>query len=156
MITEKEAKERLRKKGGHCYLTRYSKSQDCYVLSVLKPQQSKQFWNFKIAITEKEEKRIDGLTKKFGNITSLLEYYEHNRIDPGLRSIGRACKLNEDKLCFLLWTLILFLLSSECMQRVGHCCTSTAHSILCEIAQLLILSSDIQPMPALCPIRMLW
>lgn len=102
-ITGEEAKERLKKKGCHCYLTRYSKSQNCYVLSVLKPQQSMDFvWNFKIVFSKDEKKKICGLTKEFDNIIALLEHYEHNRIDPGLSSIGQACRLNENKPCFLM------------------------------------------------------
>ena len=90
-ITGEEAEKRLRKKGGHCYLTRYNKASHYYILSVFKPQQPRDVVrHFKI-VMDNGRKRIDGLDKEFRDVASLLEHYEHWRIDPGLRSIGQAC-----------------------------------------------------------------
>jgi hypothetical protein len=46
--------------------------------------------HFKIIIEDDGGHKIDGKQLTFNDIRSLLEYYEHNRIDPALRSIGKA------------------------------------------------------------------
>lgn len=96
-ITGEEAKRRLTLCGGHCYLTRYSRIQGCYVLSVYKYHRSlsPEIEHFEIVIENTNKHRIKGKAKTFNNIQSLLEYYELNRIDPALKSIGRAYTENE-------------------------------------------------------------
>jgi hypothetical protein len=90
-ITGREAEKRLRKNGGHCYLTRYSKFQKCYILSIHKAQKHSRpvIEHFKIIIEGDGKHKIDGKDKTFDGIKELLEYYEGNRIDPALKSIGQ-------------------------------------------------------------------
>jgi hypothetical protein len=91
-ITGHEATRRLKRCGGHCYLTRYSTARECYVLSVhehrkpLKPV----IRHYKIIVRDDGKAKIDGKRNTFPGIRSLLEYYERNRIDPGISSIGQA------------------------------------------------------------------
>lgn len=62
MITGKEAEQRLKKHGGHCYLTRYSKIKDCYILSVYEHLNAST-WHFKIAIDKDGKHKILERTK---------------------------------------------------------------------------------------------
>ena len=90
-ITGEEAELRLRKNGGHCYLTRFNKDLKCYILSVYEKQGSSAIMrHFKILIVNGKRKKIDGLNREFDDVISLLEYYEQHRVDPALRSIGKA------------------------------------------------------------------
>ena len=91
-ITGEEAKRRLELCGGHCYLIRYSRKQECYVLSVYKHHefQDPVIEHFQLVIDNATKHRIKGKAKTFTSIQSLLKYYEQNRIDPALRSIGRV------------------------------------------------------------------
>ena len=91
-ITGDEAERRLEQHGGHCYLTRYSQIRGCYVLSVYKQHRltSAVKDHYEIVIESRKKYRIKGKTKTFDSIQSLLGYYEQNRIDPTLRSIGLA------------------------------------------------------------------
>ena len=106
-ITGDEAERRLKEKGGHCYLTRFSKFHDCYILSVYKKQHPDDvFEHFKI-IVKNGKKSIDGLDREFDDIHSLLGHYEHQRIDAGLKSIGKAYTEDDyakeqDKKCTIL------------------------------------------------------
>ena len=94
-IAGDDAVRRLKRQGGHCYLTRYSKVHECYVLSVLQHQKPMEpvVEHFALAIKNGGIK-VAGKYKTFDNIGALLQYYEHNRIDPGIKSIGQA--LTED------------------------------------------------------------
>ena len=91
-ITGEQAEQRLRKCGGHCYLTRFSKKRGYYVLSVhehrkpLKPV----IKHFKIVIHKNGGTKIEGKSNTFRGIQPLLEHYEKNRIDPAMSSIGNA------------------------------------------------------------------
>lgn len=98
-ITGEEAKRRLGQCGGHCYLTRYSRNQDCYILSVYECQKplDPTMEHFEITIHNNGRLGIRGKNKAFNNIRSLLEHYEQNRIDPALRSIGEAYTEKEYK-----------------------------------------------------------
>jgi hypothetical protein len=46
--------------------------------------------HFKIIIEDDGGHKIDGKQLRVDDIQSLLQHYEHNRIDPALRSIGKA------------------------------------------------------------------
>ena len=51
--------------------------------------------HFKIAFKKSEESnhrvyKLEGKDAEFNGITKMLTYYENNRIDPALRSIGRC------------------------------------------------------------------
>ena len=90
-ITGEEAERRLKQHGGHCYLTRYSRMRECYVLSVFehvqKPMQP-QVDHFEIVVEEDGRHRIKGKTADFDNVVQFLLHYEHNRINPAFKSIG--------------------------------------------------------------------
>lgn len=91
-ISGQEAERRLNKSGGHSYLTRYSKEHECYILSVYEQQRHSEptICHFKIVIEDNGERRIDGKEAAFQDIHSLLGHYEVERIDPALRTIGKA------------------------------------------------------------------
>ena len=94
-ITGKEAERRLKKHGGHCYLTRHSESLDCYVLSIFKKQKSipPTKKHYKITIKDDGRIAIEGKERDFADIEELLQYYQANPIDPALSSIG--CEYTE-------------------------------------------------------------
>ena len=86
-----EAERRLRQFHAHCYLTRFSDRSDCYVLLVYMQQTPIDVMkHFKIIIKDGKV-LIDGKDEEFDDISQLLAYYENNRIDPALESIGRNC-----------------------------------------------------------------
>ena len=89
-ITGEEAEERLRQHGGHCYLTRYSRMKECYVLSVFEHQKplNPEIDHFEIVVESDGKHRINGKSMAFNSIHQLLEYYEQNRINPAFKSIG--------------------------------------------------------------------
>lgn len=93
VINSREAKKRLKARGDHCYLTRYSEKRRSYVLSVYKKRPQKVCLHFEISIENKgcrKVYKIKGLTKEFNKIEDLLKHYEGTRIDPALKSIGRC------------------------------------------------------------------
>lgn len=87
-INGKEAERRLKKFGGHCYLTRYSKVHKCYVLSVYQYRRHPHpaTGHFEIVIENSGDLQIKGKNRSFENIQLLLQHYE---IDPDFKSIGR-------------------------------------------------------------------
>ena len=96
-ITGEEAIYRLRASGHHlCYLTRYSKLQKSYVLTVYQIQQrmNDDEMHFKIVI-ENERYKIDGTKRDFEDIDHLLEFYEEHRIHRTLRKIGERYTQDE-------------------------------------------------------------
>ena len=86
-ISSKEAEKRLRRKGGHCYLTRYSNTHSCYILSTLQSRPTPTIRHYRIE-KDKQKYRIKGKTLTFDGINELLTYYEENSIDPALINIG--------------------------------------------------------------------
>lgn len=102
-IRGEEAERRLKEFGTNCYLTRYSRSQGCYMLSVYKPELFAEqiehgIKNFKITITRVSHRRVFSSrsnqyqigARKFNSPAEMLQYYEKNRIDPGFQDIGRC------------------------------------------------------------------
>jgi hypothetical protein len=90
-IGGEEARRRLNQKGSHCYLTRYSKKNKCYVLSVYEdrlPPMDPVVEHFKIVVNNTGKLKIGEKEQTFDDIESLLRHYEKNRINPDLRSIG--------------------------------------------------------------------
>jgi hypothetical protein len=97
-LTGEEAEQRLKVCGGHCHLTRFSKNNDCYILSVYKQQRSipPVYEHYKIGITDNKKIMIKGKKEKeFDSIEDLLRYYMTQPIDTALSSIGRAYTENE-------------------------------------------------------------
>ena len=105
-ISGEEAERRLKQCGKrHCYLTRYSERQKSYILSIYEKTPNDVMRHFKIIIVSKDVNsriyKIEEKDQEFESIDSLLAHYEGNRIDPALRSIGRAISKNPKK-CIIL------------------------------------------------------
>ena len=104
-ITGEEAERRLKKHNHHCYLTRYSKAQKSYMLSVYEYQRPLHVYeHFKIVFNDENKIHIEGKNTPFDNIHALLHHYEQNRINPSLKTIGRAYteEQHRAKLCTIL------------------------------------------------------
>ena len=85
-----EAERRLKQFNAHCYLTRFSEHNDCYMLSVFQQQTPRDVMkHFKIIIKDDRKHLIDGKDEEFNDINQLLAHYENNRIDPSFRTIGQ-------------------------------------------------------------------
>ncbi len=98
-ITGEEAERRLKLFDRHCYLTRFSKNSDCYVLSVYQRQRPDDIAiHFEIVINQNGKLNIKGKTREFDDIRQLLRHYEQHRIDPALKNIGRICTQQEYEL----------------------------------------------------------
>ena len=88
-ITTTEAEKRLQKCDENCcYLTRYSKNNKSYVLSVCQKRPIQGIEHFGIEVQDGKCK-IQGKTEEFPNINQLLEHYEQNVIDPSFITIGK-------------------------------------------------------------------
>ena len=87
-ITSEEAKRRLQMWGGLCYLTRFSKSNQRYMLSVYQDKLDI-IKHFRLLIDrDRNYAQIQGKRQSFKNIDRLLHHYEYERISPAFRSIG--------------------------------------------------------------------
>ena len=87
-ITSDEAEHRLQKCGGHCYLTRFSESNERYILSVYQDIPTYTIKHYRITV-ERGDIYIEGKKRYFDSIRELLAFYENNRIDPAFKTIGR-------------------------------------------------------------------
>ncbi len=99
-ITGDEAEKRLKLCSNHGYLTRHSKKNQSYVLSVHKQTGLEDvFKHFPILFTNGDSKmyQIGVGCKEFANLLEMLNFYERNRIDPSLKSIGTH--VTEDEYC---------------------------------------------------------
>ena len=108
-ITTREAEKRLKQKSGRRYLTRYSRKNKCYILSInqnVPTETSKHY----IIDRDREKYRIRGKEKEFTDIEELLAHYEENPIDPDLKDIGK--KYTEEEYT-----------RDERLNRQGCCCT---------------------------------
>jgi hypothetical protein len=96
-LTGDEAERRLKVCDGHCYLIRFSKAQDCYMLSVYRKERSMPLVkeHYGINITDNDKIMIEGNEKEFDSLEALLCYYQDNPIDTALSSIGRRYTENE-------------------------------------------------------------
>ena len=98
IISTREAQKRLKQRGGSCYLTRYSRRKQSYILSIYKSNPTK---TFKHLIIDKdrghkgEQFKIRDKDIVFNTIEEMLTYYEKNAIDPDFKNIGR--KYTEDE-----------------------------------------------------------
>ena len=94
-ITGEEAERRLKLVGTNSYLTRYSKKEESYVLTVFKKESPEDvIMHFKIII-QNDKHNIDGKQLKFDDIRSLLEHYESIRLDPDIKTIGQKHTLKD-------------------------------------------------------------
>ena len=105
-INKEEAERRLSLYGKHSYLTRYSRRKGQYMLTVFQRQTPKdEVIEFKITINNGKyciEGREDN---EYGDIGSLLHYYENHRIHPSFKTIGKSYtleKYNMRKQCQIL------------------------------------------------------
>lgn len=92
-ITGSEAKEKLMEHGATCYLTRYSRVREDYILSVLTNTRSEDeltIHNFTISI-EGHRYEIDGTEYPFDSIHDLLKFYEHTPVSHKVSHIGAPC-----------------------------------------------------------------
>ena len=107
-ISGKEAERRLKMRGGHCYLTRYSKNKKSYILSVYKEQRSLEpiIEHYKITVKGSGRLYIEGTDKEFDKIHKLLSHYEKHPITCAISSIGHAYTekqyTSQDKGCIIL------------------------------------------------------
>ncbi len=94
-ITAKEAEERLKRRGSHCYLTRYSNTNGCYILSIYQSTPTTTVKHFKIDKSRDGKFKIKNKQMEFDSIEELLAHYEEHTIDPAFKNIGR--KYTEDE-----------------------------------------------------------
>ena len=93
-ITGAEAERRLKLIGTNSYLTRYSNKKKSYVLTVFKQQIPEDvIKHYKIVI--QNGYKIDGKQFMCGDIRTLLEHYEKNRLDPAIKAIGEKHTLKD-------------------------------------------------------------
>ena len=94
---EAEFKLRRLKKGGNCYLIRYSKERQHYVISVIGRQSERDpptVSHFKLDIMQEGDHimfEIEDTENKFSSISSLLEFYQEHPVSHSVSSIGEAC-----------------------------------------------------------------
>ena len=94
-ITSTEAKRRLQKHGRRCYLTRYSESNTCYILTVYQEKPAEIIKHFRLRI-DRGLAQVEEKGMSFTNIWRLLNYYENHRIDPAFKNIGESYPEYED------------------------------------------------------------
>ena len=106
-IPGEEARRRLKKSGlNHCYLTRYSDADKHYKLTIyMKQRPLEVVKNFRILLEGGGRCRIEGKEEIFDSIEQLLEHYEHNRLDPAFKTIGK--NYTEDAYRHNKWCTIL-------------------------------------------------
>lgn len=97
--TGKEAESMLKKRGGICYLLRYSESHKKFKLSVLSKENNVPFsQHFRIkttSILDQTEYEIEGTSKRFDTISELLAHYEKNPVNDQISSIGTVYEEEE-------------------------------------------------------------
>ena len=101
-ISGREAEKRLHENTGHCHLTRYSKRQDCYVLSVQFTKGDKNdIKHFRIVDDKATSLDSDGSKVEFDSFEHLLNHYRHHPLTPEVSStIGQPCQTQ--KCCVVL------------------------------------------------------
>ena len=79
--------------GGNCYLTRYSKTRESYVLSAIVFHDGiREPVHIKLNVdTEKRCHSLEGTEKIFRTLDELLNYFEKNPLSSDIRSIGSPC-----------------------------------------------------------------
>ena len=88
-ISAQEAERRLKKYGGNrCYLTRFSRTNNRYVLSVCQKIPTQEIEHYGIDIQDGKYK-IQGKEDIFNDITQMFEHYEQKRLDPAFKNIGK-------------------------------------------------------------------
>ena len=88
-ITAVEAEKRLKKCGDDCcYLTRYSESNESYVLSVCQKRPTPAIKHFGIDVQGGKCNIRGNQEEMFDDITQMLRNYEQKRLDPAFRTIG--------------------------------------------------------------------
>ena len=100
-----EAEERLRMTGMHCYLTRFSESQQCNFLTVITWQKQcaeHRIYNFKI-ITGFISVELDGRSETFSNVEEMLRSYSNKRIHHSVENIGEPLTINNHKRILKNW-----------------------------------------------------
>ena len=77
----------------NCYLTRYSKNNEAYTLSVIYIHNNQdRVSHLKLSIDdEKSQYSLEGKKKTFTTLNDLLQTYEHSPLSPEIRSLGSPC-----------------------------------------------------------------
>ena len=95
-LSGEDAIKRLKKAAADAYLTRFSRSYDCYILTLLKRSTHAIPGHFKLAINRNTQRYfVHGMEKTFGGMDELLAWYENNRIHPLFDTIGRRLTVQE-------------------------------------------------------------
>ena len=98
-MTADKAEENLRRCRGNCYLIRYSKSKQSYVLSVVRRDAENpipHIQHYKLIITKKDGNsrdsvyEIEGSEERFSDISDLLKFYQAHPLTRSNRTIGGA------------------------------------------------------------------
>lgn len=91
------AEQILKTQRGTCYLTRYSKRRDCYVLSLqfVKGPENVVIYHFRI-IVDGDRIWLDQVGGKveFGSLQSLLHHYQRHPLNHEIHSIGQEYRNN--------------------------------------------------------------
>lgn len=99
VINMKGAELKLRQNGGNSFLTRYSKSNQMYVLTVLNYKEGESFCrDFKIKFKRENDHstyEIIGTQLEFNDISRLLDFYQYNPLSSIISSVGNFVTLGE-------------------------------------------------------------
>ena len=88
-VGAEEAERRLKKCDGDCcYLTRYCEADGKYVLSVSQKRPTLSIKHFQIDVRD-GKCNVHEKPNVFNDITQMLQHYEHNRLDPAFKTIGK-------------------------------------------------------------------
>lgn len=100
-ITGSHAVSKLKEKGGNCYLTRWSHSQQLFVLTVLRRGTDDNGHQFNIEICKNDDYfdepltsvtyEIKGTQMQFYDIHRMLEFYHNNSVSHEVDGIGDCC-----------------------------------------------------------------
>lgn len=89
-ISGETAEMRLQRKGGLCYLFRYSKSSNMYQLAIVDCNQKVEHFELEID-RDKPMFSLKGTKQEFRSLEELIKYYHSHRLSPTIRNIGKPC-----------------------------------------------------------------
>ena len=98
-LSTPEAEENLKQCGGNCYLIRYSKGKQCFMISVIRNDVEhpiSAIQHYKLSITRKDSQtaavyEIEGTEQSFTDISELLRFYQETPLTISSRTIGKVC-----------------------------------------------------------------
>ena len=98
-MTWRKAEKKLKAHGGNCYLTRYSKSQDTYRLSVIRRDRRILVKHCAIKIKTRRTGttyKIVGTEKSFNSVSHMLHFYETCVVNHEVPDIGQFLRCDSD------------------------------------------------------------